>query len=290
MSTVNGYQLLDVEPDFSSAPQVRVSRLFDQVNIGPGPEVYSFRGKRVQHVIHHSYTLQSRVEFDALYQFWNARKGRWQGFAVPSWHGELNPAANLLTGNAALSIDAVDYANVYGPDTSDLPALGNWVFLLHQDGTLWTPQVLSVAGTSPEILTLGENAAKDWNVGEYILGFVYFVRFLNDELEFTYQGENVSTCELAMSEFLDVVAEDDVKGDPPIEGIAFYDEFDTLTTGQTENMNRGYGWLAAWTTPPGGYAAYDEVFDDDLSGYSSGTNVNGTTQLGNGGTGTFVAN
>jgi hypothetical protein len=289
MSTVNGYQLFDVEPDFATVPLIRGTRAFDLVNVGPGPAVASYRGKRAIHTLHHTFELLSRSEVDSVVQFFNDRKGKWQAFAVPSWHGELNAAATLASGSPSLSIDAVDYANTYGPDTTDLTALGNYIFLLDQDGTLWTPRVLSVAGTSPEILTLDANAAKIWTVGEFIVGFIYFVRFLNDELEFNYEGgPGGAHCKLAMQEIIDVDSKADAAGAPAIEGISFYDDFAGDAVGQTTNLKWGYNFISAWDSNR--ITGFELIMEDDLSTYTPTASVNGTPIAVDGATGNYVAN
>ena len=117
---------------------------------------------------------------------------------------------------------------------------------------------------------------------------MYFVRFLDDALELNYEGLDQARAQIGLKEVTLITAEADVLGDPEIEGIAFYDEFDSYAVGATTNLNKGYGFQSAWQTPPDKTGAWDEVFFDDLSTYS-GT-VNGTTIDGDGGTGTFVAN
>jgi len=283
--TLEGLEVLDLEPDFASLPTIRGTRYTDRVFLSEANQVISYRGKHPIHSLYFRWNMRNRVDLRALEDFFFDRKGKWGTFWTPSWHGELYQRASLLNTGTTLSIEPVEYATLFLVDTTNVFRLGNYIFLLHQDGTLWTPKVTGVSGTDPEILQLGEAATKDWNVGECMIGFMYCVRFLDDELQLEMQGPNAATVSLAMQEVTNVDSEADNAGDPPIEGIAFYDEFESYDVAQTENLNRGWGWLAAWETEV--RYDFDNIFVDDLSTYS-GT-VNGTTVVGNGGTGTFVA-
>lgn len=284
--TLEGLEVLDLEPDFANLPTIRGTRYTDRVFLSEANQVVSYRGKHPVHSLYFSWSMRNRVDLRALEDFFFDRKGKWSPFWTPSWHGEIFQRASLLNTGTQLSIEPIDYATVWLTDPTNVFRLGNYIFLLHQDGTLWTPKVSSVSGTDPEILTLAEAATKDWVVGECIIGFLYCVRFLDDELQLEMEGPNAARVSLGMIEVTNIEAEADNAGDPPIEGIAFYDEFDSYDVGQTENLNRGWGWLAAWETDIS--LSFDAVFEDDLSSYSTGA-VNGTPIVGNGGSGNYVA-
>ena len=285
--TLESLQVLDIEPDFARMPTIRGSRLTDRMMISEADQVVSYRGKHVIHNLYFEWRLQTRTEVRALEDFFYDHAGKWLPFWVPSWHGEIYQRADLLSSGTTLSIEPIDYATTWLVDPTNVYRLGNYIFLLHQDGTLWTPQVTGVSGTDPEVLTLGEAATQDWNQGECIIGFLYCVRFMQDELELTHEGPNAAWTKLSMQEVTNVEAEADVLGDPEIPGIAFYDNFDSYAVGQTTNLNKGYGWLSAWQLAE--TEAWDIIFEDDLSTYTASNNVNGTTIDGQGGEGNFVA-
>jgi hypothetical protein len=285
--SIQGFELFDIEPDFATLPQIRGNRLADRIAFSEANLLVSYRGKHPTHSLYFDFVLQSAAEIRELEDFFYDRKGKWQPFWVPSWHGEIFQRADLLSSGNSLSIEPVDYALTWEIDPDNVFRLGNYIFLYHQDGTLWTPQVTGVSGTDPEVLLLGEAATKDWNVGECVIGFLYFVRFLQDELNLSHSGLNAATTKLAMTEIINIVAEDDVLGDPEIEGIAFYDHFDSYSVGATANLNKGWGWLSSWNIEE--TEAWDIIFDDDLSSYTASSAVNGTTIVGKGGSGTFVA-
>jgi hypothetical protein len=287
---IEGYQVLELQPDFATPPQIRGMFPNDLLEFSAADRLMSYRGKHVFHNLYFDWLLHGETEIRTLEDFFFDHKGKWTPFFVPSWHQELVPADDLLSGANQLSIEPVDYDNVYFQESATPTRLGNYIFLYDQDGTLWTPKVSNVTGSDPEVLTLNANAAKDWLAGEFIIGFMYFVRFLDDALELSYEGTDQARAKIGMKETTLITAEADVAGDPEIEGIAFYDEFDSYSVGATTNLNRGWAWLAAWDAPARQTNEFDEVFFDDLSTYTATSAINGTTIDGDGGDGNFVAN
>lgn len=284
--SLEGYEVFDVQPHFAEPPKVRGGFLHDHVDIAMARGILSLRGKHPTHALSHRFLLQTAAEIRELEDFFYDRAGKWQPFWIPSWHQELVPASTLANGSDELEIEPVDYSTRYFQDSATVTRLGNYLFLLHQDGTLWTPRVVDVTDGDPEVLTLGVTASKDWVPSEYILGFLYFVRFASDELELMYEGPGAAQAQIGFQEVIRIAAEDDAGGDPPIDGIAFYDSFESYAVGQDANLNRGYAWLLPWDVSDR-VDDRNRVMEDDLQSYADETAVNGTTAQGDGQSGTW---
>lgn len=284
--SLQGYEVFDIAPHFASPPKLRGGMIVDKIGNAAAAQIVSYRGKHPLHSLYFEFLFTDEAAVREFEDFFAAHAGKWKPFWIPSWHQELVPAADLASGSNQLSIEPVGYEDRYLVDTANVTRLGNYVFLLHEDGTLWTPRVTAVTGTDPEVLTLDANAAMDWDAGKYILGFLYFVRFMSDELEVKWSGPSVAQSSISFQEVVRIAAEADAYGDPEIEGIAFYDEFESYAVGQTTNLNRGYAWLTAWDTSQHA-ADCVRVMYDGFQDYTASSSVNGTTALGEGQSGAW---
>lgn len=206
---IEGEELLELMPDFATPPKIVVSRRASQVNFAPAEQVRAFHTQAAIHAFSHKHVMVTRAQRTALEAFFDDHCGRWKGFWVPSWHCELVPTAGVGTGETELSIEPVRYATAYDPTATDVRQLGHYIFMLHRDGTLHTTKVESVAGTDPEVLTLTTGPAQDFNLGEFMVGFLYHVRFVSDELGVQFSGPDIATATIGMVESIGAESEAD---------------------------------------------------------------------------------
>jgi hypothetical protein len=166
--------------------------------------VRSFPAAHAQHTITFDFLLMGRDDIRELSDFFYEMRGKWGEFFVPSWHPELEAAVGIDYGENELYIEPIGYADLFGEDTGTSLAvpenLGNHIFLLHDEGDLHLSAVESVTGTDPEILNLSEPVSRDFEVGRFIAGFLYWVRFTTDELELEYIGPETAKCSLVFQE------------------------------------------------------------------------------------------
>lgn len=206
MPTLSDYEVLTVMPDFASPPKLKAARVFDAVKLSVAPEVRFIRGAHAQHALYFDFLLHGRENIRALSDFFYDRRGKWSEFLVPSWHKELKPTAGLLNGGASLSIEPIGYADLFAADTDVanqiIENLGHHIFLLHDEGDLHLSRVNAVTGTDPEVLELVTPVTRDFDLDRFIVGWVYFVRLLNDEIEFEFDGPDSAATSLAMQELI----------------------------------------------------------------------------------------
>lgn len=205
--TIDGKEVFEIRPDFAQAPDIAGARFQTVVSFSPGKRVGFFPGKIAVHSLRHRYVTRGSVTRD-LEAFFNARAGRWQSFLLPSWVYELSNGTTNTTGSASgqpnLRIDWCDYGTYFDPTHAELSRLGHYVFVLWPDGTTFFSRVNSMGANSAgvfETLVLATNLpAVVGGNHDAIIGFLYEVRFADDELELEYHGPNAAACEIAYLE------------------------------------------------------------------------------------------
>ena len=202
--TLEGLDVLLIMPEFSTAPKIAANISTQQVQISEARGIIAYPMDRPLHTIGMKFKFISKAAAAEFEDFMDAQAGKWKSFYVPSWHAELNPVATLSSGSTSLQISPVNYATVYDPTDSNVARLGHYIFCLHYDGTLFVSKVSSVAGTSPEILTLATAAPKDFTLGQFLVGFMYCVNAISDAVDINYFSLNKAEADLGVTETLKI--------------------------------------------------------------------------------------
>lgn len=200
--TIEGKEVLLTRPSFATPPRIVGRREKRKLDVAQARTLIGWNGKAAIHGFQHEHCFQARADFFAFMDFFYDRRGRWSRFWVPSWHAELSPTATVANGATSLSISPVNYATVFPITPSDLFALGNYVWLLSNGGDFHVSKVTSVAGTSPEVLTLATATSVQFTLGQFIAGFLYSVRFAQDDLRMDFFGANNAETQTAFVEVL----------------------------------------------------------------------------------------
>lgn len=198
--SIAGYDVLDTMPDFAQAPRLTGKFAGELVALSDAKRVNAYVGRRPLHVLSQKFKFHSRTEVEEFEDFFDSVAGSWLPFWIPSWHAELNLAADALTAASTVQITPVKYATVYDPTTASLNDLGHYIFLLNTAGTLEIKKVVTVAGTTTETLTLDSPLGHDFKRGKCIVGFMYFVRFLSDQLSLDFTGPTQADCDVGFME------------------------------------------------------------------------------------------
>lgn len=209
--TIGGKEVLILEPEFSAPPAIVGNREAAIATISVNKRVAQFAGKHAVHTLNQSFLFTDKEQIEDFQDFFEARAGKWGSFWVPSWTAELNPKSGIVNGGTAISITPVDYANIY-LGSLELTRLGHYVFLLHVDGTLHISRVTGSAdfsGLGFEVLTLETPAPQAFVLGDFIMGFCYFVRFAADTLNLEFDGPQQARAKIGMIEVILVEAYND---------------------------------------------------------------------------------
>lgn len=202
--TLDDIPLLEVEPDFATAPRIAGRRSVSFHSRGQSRSIGVFPTGGLQHVLNHRFVFNTRAEARELEDFFNSRCGSWSGFFALGWHAEIEPLQSLAPGGDSLAITAVNYGSVYlAADKKTLT--GQYIYLMNRSGEVHYTKVLAASSGSPEVLTLRDPVPDGMNflVGDYHVGFLYHVRFLADRLALDFSGPDACSCELAMLELVE---------------------------------------------------------------------------------------
>jgi hypothetical protein len=207
--TIEGKEVLLTAPQFTARPKVAAKRRTSMVELSEAPRLAAYTGARVIHSLAFDFLFQSKAAVEAFEALFCQCRGRWADLWVPSWHAELDPTAGVADGTDELSISPVDYATIYDPSDADTTRLGHYVFLRSVSGTMHISKVLSVAGSSPEVLTLEDAVTEDFTFGSFFVGFLYHCRFTNDALAMKWSGPACAKTSALFIETLTLESEDD---------------------------------------------------------------------------------
>lgn len=203
--TIEGFPTLLIMPDFASPPRLAGAMKYDEADLSQAARLNIFVGDRPLHNFTHKFKFTNKTDSEAFEDFLDALCGQWGGFYVPSWHAELNPAANLANGGTSLQITPVNYPTVYDPTNPYTVRLGHYIFLIDYDGTFFVSKVTAATVTGgTETLTLATAAPKQFTVGSFFVGFMYCVRPLSDSIALTYNGQGEIEADLSMTELMRV--------------------------------------------------------------------------------------
>lgn len=202
---IEGRQLLSIVPEFSQAPRRVTRRNYRLVGLSNAPRIANYPGKIAFHVLNFQFLFTSKAAQEAFSEFFDSMAGTFGDFFIPSWHAELNPLQDLAIGQTTLQITPVDYNLTYLTET-DPTRLGHYVWFYAIDGTTHISKVTSCADGTPEVLTLATAPAAKFTLGQYIMGFVYLVRFANDVLILTFNGPNEATSPVSLIEVMQTTA------------------------------------------------------------------------------------
>lgn len=186
--TIEGKPFLVIQPEFTTPPRVMGQRQTEMVTFGQSPALLTYTGKHAMHSLNHAFFFQSRADIQAFADFFDGIAGKWGAFFMPSWLPELNPVAGIADGGSELSISPMDYYAAFLAD-SETTRLGHYIFLLNVDGTMHVSKVIeSTTVEDTEVLTLETPVPQAFALGEFMAGFVYFVRFAQDTLTIEFSG------------------------------------------------------------------------------------------------------
>lgn len=212
--TIDGYELLEIRPDFSSDITVEMTGAVLGKRLGEARVFHQFPTQRAVHSLPRDYVLTAAKAIE-LEDFFDAHAGQWKAFLVPSYCGEIGVSETNTTpspsGAPDLYVDWCDYENEFEPIDGNL---GRYIFLLWSDGTFFATKVLSVSATSAGVydkLELDDNLPKSVALADPpIVGFVYLARFASDELELEFFGPSRVVASAPMVEVLISTPEADV--------------------------------------------------------------------------------
>ena len=212
--SIENREVLSSRPNFASEPEIITGRAYNNVALAPARRIKFATSKRAIHSLNHRYVLRG-AQIAAFEDFFNARAGKWKEFWVPSWTGELG-RANTETDNAGattLHVDWCDYAVNFDPTHSEVGRLGHYIWILWPDGTFHVTKVTSVAASvinNYDRLNIATALPKAVTPNGQIIGFLYLVRFISDELLLAYAGPNNAAVEMGYIEHVESVPDADV--------------------------------------------------------------------------------
>lgn len=217
-----GIEVLEIQPDFLTPPRFSQTRATDGNRLGRGPGVLTYRGRRPVHMMNFRWSFIAAAELDALEDFFFDHAGKWKAFWSPSWAGELELHSNFNALSNSIQVKLTDYEVSYPVDGSN--SIGNVIWILDQDGTFQILRISSVVDNGTHsTLTTAAGASKTYVAGEVLVGFMYRVRFMNDELAASFNGPEISEVSLGLIEVLEIQAEADATESTIEDAQAFLD-------------------------------------------------------------------
>ncbi len=203
--TLESLPVLLTQPDFASAPKLTGFQRTDVADLSEARRVEGYLSQRPIHSFTHKFLFTSRDAAFEFEDFMDAIGSSWKQFWLPSWQAELNPLADVASGATSLTVTAVDYATVYDPTDSNVTKLGHYIFLLDYSGNLFITKITAVATVAGnEVLTLQTAAPNAFTLGQFIVGFVYCVTAITDDVVLDFKGLNQIETSLGVTEAMQI--------------------------------------------------------------------------------------
>jgi hypothetical protein len=267
MATVETFEVLEIEPHFANPPRVSPFRSHERIQMNKAAsEIVQFRGEGVRHRLFHEFLFNNRTDFGEFADFFFDRKGKWGGFWVPSWHEELKATAGITAAATTISIDPVDFAEVYLNDgTAPATKLGTYLWIYHEDGAFEYLKVTGATAADPEVLTLDASTpiAQTASLGSFVIGFLYFVRFMADEIPFAFPEPNSCKFSIGFLEVARYQGEDDATAQPFI--YEFFEDYPLGSVSDPSTLTAGVGWNTPTDVVPNRTASVARDFFDAYS-------------------------
>ncbi len=177
------YPVLDLVPDFSTAPQYGLAMAQDKLAIGEGRQRVAFPAIQRDHVFNFTFLLDTLAEVRKLKRFFNERGGRTHPFYLPSWRNDLPPIGGALA-STLLTVQATDYEEDHLTEPATRPDhYGRQIFIWQPGEDLFTSRVISATEDGDETtLDLENTLTFTVDPAKAICGFLHLARFLDDRL------------------------------------------------------------------------------------------------------------
>lgn len=187
---IDDLPVLLTRPDFSTPPRAVGNRTTEVIEAGgAGPKLAIYPGRNQTRAFSLNFKFKNRDDTITFEDFLFDLKGAKGSFWLPGWHAELAPTGSIVIGETVLSIHAVGYNATYLVDTY-ARAVGRWIYLLANDGTLHVSEVTAaIDGADEDTLTLATAPTADFTLGQFHVGFLYCVRQIGDHNATDWDGD-----------------------------------------------------------------------------------------------------
>lgn len=176
--------LLVIKPNFADKPKLGFDRDILSFSANTGRTIGVYNSKNLIRSIEHSYVFIDQEDedyFDELFDYVGGRAG---DFYIISWLNQMEfKEASKDLSNSYITVSNCNYGRGY-----DNIGISD-VFLLNDNYELFTGSVESYEeGEENTVLTIDSLYTADYKAGNCIVGFIYRVRFADDNLNKVSDG------------------------------------------------------------------------------------------------------
>ena len=183
-----GHLVFGEEPNWISEPKFNMNRPYDYFgSVGVGVRYSHYEFTEIKFIF--EYLFQNKQEIWEMKNFFDDRKGRYDGFWIPSWRSDIIVTSDFDITDTQLNIQDIEYSDNWLNNDVE----GRHIAIIHPDGTHIYRKILSAPSST--IITLDkqlEKAVTTEELNSLLISFLHFVRFDQDEMVLTYYNPNIA--------------------------------------------------------------------------------------------------
>lgn len=192
MSVYRDFEIFPFRPDWVQAVETTFER-DRQVFQTFGPGAFWSNRDATALKLKMGLTLIGKDEIQTLRLFFDAMRGRWGGFWLPTWHSDLRPASALAADDLVLTVTDSGWGDYW----SSRPGIGRYLFFLFPDGEEKIREAVGRPG--PDRIRLNTSLGRsvdEAEINNLFISFFLFVRFDQDALELDFKTETVARTQI----------------------------------------------------------------------------------------------
>lgn len=191
-----GFDVLEVLPDVSTAPKIGFQRSVAHLDPGIGKVTADARSYAPTIPFDFDWFMNGRSDVDTFKQFIANRRGRAVPFWFPSWTMDLTLSADVASGDTSFTIKSIDYANRLFSINGR-----RYLAFIFDDGTMIYRKVIGAAAGSPsETLQIDSSLGKAAPAATTMVCFLRFCRLDEDDVHAQWESTTVANAKIKMLE------------------------------------------------------------------------------------------
>lgn len=256
------------EPDTTAEPEITVANEASMASLSEAPDYIVWPWADPQITRRFRFTWITQADLALAKAFWAAKGGSAAAFLLPSWEREITLAGTPTPGQY-LEVEGINWLASFPIHHPDGP--GRYIYCHCPENGFWASRVVGAVDYTPSTTLLELETPLPWVPVDYaITGFLYVVRFADDEAEFVQFHPEIATAEFAFVSTRQRILKEEER--TPVDGI-FLEASRPLALGSAEPVEPPqYDMTVAYTWGPKNWRVYQNAnYEEAWAGWL-GTN------------------
>lgn len=191
--TFKGYPIYNIEPDWSSNPELTINRQYEVARYMGPSTAYAYEDEPNLY-LNFDYFLATYADIHKFVSFFTVHaRGRWKQFWTPTWLQDITVTSGIASADTSLTVKSTEWPLIWG----NFQMIGQYLYFKLPDGTEF---VRKITGSSTETsLSLDAAVGYDLSLQDIagsVICFLFPVRMDFDKLDLHFLGASIATSEM----------------------------------------------------------------------------------------------